>query len=214
MAAVMGLPQQRIVIYGAGGHGRVVADAAAAAGLEILGFLDDGVPVGHPILAWHVLGTLTWLEGRKDVAVAHGVGSNLARERVNRALVSRGVPRTQVVHPSAVVSRHARLGDGAVVLALAVLNAGADVGAGAVINTGAIVEHDVHVGDFAHVASNASLAGGARIEELSLLGGGATVLPGKTIGPRSVVGAGAVVTRDIPSDSVATGVPARVVRKP
>ena len=44
------------------------------------------------------------------------------------------------------------------------------------------------------------------------LGGGVIVCPGVEIGDRSVIGAGAVVTRDIPADSVAVGNPARVIR--
>jgi maltose O-acetyltransferase len=45
------------------------------------------------------------------------------------------------------------------------------------------------------------------------LGGGVIVLPGVTIGERSVIGAGSVVTKDIPPDSVAAGNPCRVIRK-
>ncbi|BEV71673.1 MULTISPECIES: sugar O-acetyltransferase [unclassified Paludibacterium] len=45
------------------------------------------------------------------------------------------------------------------------------------------------------------------------IGGGAIILPGVSIGPRSVIGAGAVVTRDIPADSLAVGNPARVIRR-
>jgi maltose O-acetyltransferase len=45
------------------------------------------------------------------------------------------------------------------------------------------------------------------------IGGAAVVLPGVTIGDRSVVGAGAVVVRDVPPDTVVVGNPARVVRK-
>lgn len=45
------------------------------------------------------------------------------------------------------------------------------------------------------------------------IGAHATILPGVTIGDNSVIGAGAVVNRNIPADSVAVGVPAKVVRK-
>ncbi|GAA2246688.1 sugar O-acetyltransferase [Rarobacter faecitabidus] len=44
------------------------------------------------------------------------------------------------------------------------------------------------------------------------LGGGVIVCPGVTIGENSVVGAGSVVTRDIPANVVAVGNPARVIR--
>lgn len=200
---------RELVVYGAGGHGRVVADAAAAAGFHVLGFLDDGVPLGREVLGWRVLGDLTWLVGKSWVALAHGIGDNVIRERVARTAGQDGFTFTAVVHPSAVVSRHARVGAGAVVLALAALNPGAVVGPGAIVNTGAIVEHDVVVGDFAHVASKAGLAGAARLGRLALLGSGANVLPGCTVGDGSVVGAGAVVVRDVPPGVVVAGVPAR-----
>jgi sugar O-acyltransferase (sialic acid O-acetyltransferase NeuD family) len=209
----MSEPKQRMVVYGAGGHGRVVADAASAAGFEILGFLDDALPVGQKVLTWQVLGTVHWLEGKDNVRVAHGIGSNHVRQRVTENLALKGLSFVSVIHPSAVLSKHTRVGVGAVVLALAVLNPGAELGLGAIVNTGAVVEHDVLVGDFAHVAPNATLGGGARIDRLALLGTGASVLPGRSIGERSVVGAGAVVARDIPSGCVAAGVPARVIRQ-
>ena len=50
------------------------------------------------------------------------------------------------------------------------------------------------------------------IEDDVWLGGNVVVLPGVTIGARSVVGAGSVVVRDVPSDVVVVGNPARVVR--
>ena len=200
------------VVYGAGGHGRVVADAATAAGFEVKGFLDDFVEVGRTILEWRVLGDLGWLQGKPDVGVALGIGTNDIRQRVHAALAAQGITPTTVIHPSAVLSPHARLGIGSVVLALAAVNSGAFVGTCAIVNTGAIVEHDVYVGDFAHVASNAALAGGAKIDRLAMLGTGASVLPGKEIGQGAIVGAGAVVSRHIPPNSVASGVPARIIR--
>lgn len=188
----------------------MIADAAVAGGFDVLGFLDDGLPVGHAVSMWRVLGDASWLAGKQDVEIAHGIGDNIVRERVARSL---GLPFATVIHPSAVVAPSARVGAGAVVLALAVLNPDAQVGAGAIVNTGAVIEHDVMVGDFAHVASNATLAGGARVDRLALLGSGAIVLPGCSVGMGSVVGAGAVVTRDVPSGVVATGVPARTLKK-
>lgn len=51
------------------------------------------------------------------------------------------------------------------------------------------------------------------IEENVWIGANVVVLPGVTIGKNSIIGAGSIVTRDIPSDVVAFGAPARVHRK-
>lgn len=198
-----------LVVYGAGGHGRVVADAAQAAELEVMGFLDDTVPAGGEVLGWRVLGNADWLRGRQGVAVALGIGANDVRKQVAAKLHDLGAALATVVHPTAVVSPYAQLGPGVVVFALAVVNVGARVGRGAIVNTGSILEHDVEIGDFAHVASNAALGGAARVGADAMLGTGAVLLPGRVVGDRSIVGAGAVVSRDVAPDVVVAGVPAR-----
>lgn len=49
------------------------------------------------------------------------------------------------------------------------------------------------------------------VDEHSFIGAGATIMPGVRIGKNCVIGAGAVVTRSIPDNSVAAGIPARVI---
>jgi sugar O-acyltransferase (sialic acid O-acetyltransferase NeuD family) len=201
-----------IVVYGAGGHGRVVAEAAVAAGLAVAGFLDDGVPVGTVCDGLPVLGGLEWLSPATQVRVALGIGDNRTRERVAARLSERSVALLTVVHPSARVSPHAVLGEGSVVLPLAAVNSGARLGIGCIANTAAVIEHDSEVGDFAHVAPNATLCGGARVGRLALVGAASCILIARSLGDRSVLGAGAVLTEDVPDDVVAVGVPARVLR--
>lgn len=203
---------RRIVVYGAGGHGRVVADAAAAGGAEIVGFLDDHLALGTPVLGWRVLGTLDWIGHNRDVAVAHGIGVNSIRQQATWSLDTKGITFATVIHPSAVVSTYAEIAAGSAVMALAVVNSGARIGAGVIINTGAIVEHDAVVSDFAHVAPNGTIGGGARVHRLAMLGTSASLLPGRSIGEGSIAGAGAVVVHDLPAGCIAAGVPARLVR--
>jgi sugar O-acyltransferase (sialic acid O-acetyltransferase NeuD family) len=198
------------VVFGAGGHGRVVADCAFEAGKRLLGFVDDGVAPGTRIGELAVLGPASWL-AQSHAAVLLGIGDNAARERVAGLVRSFGLQLESVVHPTAAVSSGAELGEGTVVLALAVVNTGARVGRGVIVNSGAVVEHDVAIGDFAHVSPNATLGGAARLGARAHLGLSACVLPGKSVGVSSVVGAGAVVTRDVESSQIVVGVPARML---
>jgi len=205
---------RRIYVYGAGGHGKVVADLLLAAGLPVIGFVDDCPSrLGSTVLDFLVAGNGEWLrakESREAVAVALGIGDNRARQDVAERCRSWGFEIATAIHPRATVSSSAVTGAGTVVMAGAVINADARLGLGVIVNTGAVVEHDCLLGDYAHLSPNAALGGAARLGPLSHVGLGAVVLPGVAVGSETIIGAGAVVVRNIPERVVATGVPARV----
>jgi sugar O-acyltransferase (sialic acid O-acetyltransferase NeuD family) len=204
--------QPTYVVYGAGGHARVVLDALLASGKHVAGLLDDVVSAGTTVLGFSVLGGQAWLEDNRSALVALGVGDNTARRRVAVECERFGVVLATVTHPAAVISRFADLSSGVVVLAGAIVNAGAKLGVGCLVNSAAVVEHDAVVGDFSHVSPNSTLTGGATLGSGAQLGASACVLPGISVGDETVVGAGAVVCQNLPSGCVALGVPARVVR--
>lgn len=199
-----------ITLIGGGGHGVVVADAASAAGLRVVGFFDDNAEAPVSGLADH-LGPLEACLNldHYSPAGAHTIialGRMDLRERFARDLVA---PFARVVHPSASVSENATIAAGVFVGPQAVVNPFAHVSEHAIINSGAIVEHDCRVGRNAHIAPGAVLAGGVVVEGHALVGMGARVLPGVTIGAGATVGAGAVVTHDVGGGETVMGVPAR-----
>jgi sugar O-acyltransferase (sialic acid O-acetyltransferase NeuD family) len=212
--------QTRLVIWGAGGHGKVVADVARAAGYAVVGFVDaDPGKLGsvvEPGGAAVILGEASLFEslGRAERpfdALAIAIGNNRARLQA-RARVSGRTPLPVLVHPSAVVSPSATLGEATVVMATAVINPAARVGAAVIVNTAAIIEHDCVVGDGVHLSPNATLAGEVCVGSSSWIGAGATVIQQVRVGQSSIVGAGTVVIRDVPDGVTVVGCPARVVR--
>jgi len=201
-----------ILVFGAGGHAKVVVDAILSSGPAELMVVDDapkvagqlllGIPIGVPSEA---IGTCT----RFHVAI----GDNGTRQRKSAEIVGAGLRPFTVVHAEAKVSRSATVGAGAFLAASCVLGPEVALGTGVVINHGAVVDHDCSVGEFAHIAPNATLGGGVIVGRLSVVGAGATVLPGVRIGERCVIGAGAVVRRDVLDGTTVVGVPAREVSR-
>jgi sugar O-acyltransferase (sialic acid O-acetyltransferase NeuD family) len=203
-----------IFVYGAGGHGKVVADILLASGVTPTGFIDDdpardcGTVLGLPVY------TGEWLERSsksESITVVLGIGDNSARRSVMERCLGLPVQVCTAIHPKATVASSARIGQGTVVMAGAVINPDAQVGDGVIVNSGAIIEHDNVIGPFAHLSPNAATGGAVHVGALTHVGLGAVILPGINVGDATVIGAGSVVVRDIPGHVIAMGVPARVI---
>lgn len=205
----------RVVILGAGGHGRVVAETARVAGLDLLGFIDEdpalraSAPLGLP-----VLGSTTAVEQRHIDCdgVLLGIGSNPIRIALLRRFLSTGHVLPTLIHPRAWVSPSAVLGAASVVMANATVQTGCRLGAAVIINTNASVDHDGVLADGVHISPGAHLAGNVTVGEGTHVGIGATVIEGIRIGAGCLVAAGAVVVRDVPDGQRVAGVPARPIR--
>lgn len=155
-----------LLIVGAGGHGRAVAEAAELSGTwaDVV-FADDGFPGVRQSGSWQVVAhasALAELAGRCDAAIV-AIGNQGVRERLSTVLEAQGIPLATVVHPRAWVSGHAIVGEGTAVMAGAVVGACARIGRGAIVNANATVDHDAELGDFAHLGVGVQLAGGVRI---------------------------------------------------
>lgn len=196
-----------ILIVGAGGHAKVVIATLRAAEIAVAGVLDDRAESwGRSVLGCPVLGGLSRLEGSADRAVL-AIGSNAAR----RDIAAR-FPNTSwasAIHPAATVHESVKVGPGTVIFAGAVIQPDTVLGGHVIVNTGTTADHDCVLEDFVHVAPGVHLAGAVHLHEGVFLGVGCTVTPGITVGRWTTVGAGGVVIRNLPANTVAVGVPAR-----
>lgn len=209
-----------VLILGAGGHARVIAEIVSRQGRRLLGFLDDRV-TGY-VDGYHCLGPIDQLSrivaSLPDlrIALAIGIGDNRIRrrivERIRMTMVAKQLVFATVIDPSAVISSHANIGAGTVIMPNAVVNNGARIGEHAIINTAAAVDHDCTIGDFVHLSPGVRLAGNVQVDHGAHIGTGAVAIPGVRIGCWSVIGAGSVAVREIPERVVAYGAPARVQR--
>jgi sugar O-acyltransferase (sialic acid O-acetyltransferase NeuD family) len=210
----------RVLIWGAGQHGRVVAEIARAAGYTVLGYVDADAgklgtadAAGARVVAMEAA-LQDWLQGRQPMpveidAIVPAIGEN--RERLRQLHVLGDWLAPPMVHPRAYVSPSARVLAGTVVGPMAVVNTNSRVGRGVIVNTGAIVGHDTRVGDAAHVGAHVVLAGGVQVGECAFVAPGADVIPAVRVGAYAIVGAGAVVLHDVPAATTVAGVPARLL---
>ncbi|NQD37416.1 acetyltransferase [Permianibacter sp. IMCC34836] len=202
------LTDDSLVIVGAGGHGRVVADALLCTSPSFSLFFADDNPalLGQMLLGIPVVGPVRGISPHgKRYHVA--IGDNSVRRRVLDGMPS-GVQVT-IIHPRSVVSMHAVIGGGTFLAAGSVIAAGACVGQFTIINHCAVVDHDCRIGRFCHIAPSVTLGGGVSVGDGVFVGAGAVVLPNLVIGENAVIGAGAVVTKSVPANITVAGVPAR-----
>lgn len=207
-----------IVVFGCGGHGKVVADAALAAGFRVLGFGDDNpalrgrATLGLATIAIGIEETAAFCTAH-SAALVFGIGDNQRRASTFERALELGVRAATVVHPSAVIAPSVELGPGTVVFAGVVINPDSRVAENVIVNTAVSLDHDNVIGAHAHISPGAVLGGTVSVGEGTHLGIGATVRNNVRIGAWSVIGAGAVVVRDVPDAVVSYGVPARAVRR-
>ena len=205
---------EALVIVGAGGFGREVADFAAAAGIRLDGFLDDGSPdlallemAGAPLL-----GT-TELLADGDVTYVIAIGSGSPRRTIDERATAAGATPAVVVDPRAAFGRGSDAAAGLIVCANATVTANVRFGRHCQVHFNATVGHDSRLGDYVSVFPGANISGNVTLGDGVTIGAGAVVLQGLRIGAGTTIGAGAVVTTDLPAGVTAVGVPAAPLRR-
>lgn len=207
-------PPKKVVIFGAGGHGKVLLDILLESGIEVLGFIDEDLKKkGERIFGFEILGDWSFFWGHDHEGVVLGIGNNVMREKIFRLAKDQGIAVQSAIHPRSIVSRHVTIGEGVVIMPGAVVNAGCVLGDGVVVNTGASVDHDCLLERFCQIWPGAHLAGSVRVGEFAYIGTGASVIQNITIGRNSMVGAGAAVISDVPSCQTVVGVPAKAIKR-
>ena len=205
------MSNKNVIIIGASGYGKVVADIVLQSGDHLLGFLDDGRSVGELVFGYPVLGKTENWDSYDDSQFVIAIGNASAREAIANRLA--GAIWYTAIHPKAVISPlETTIGAGSVVMANAVVNPSAHIGKHCLLNTGSIVEHDNHIDDYVHISVGTKLAGTVSIGKHSWIGIGAVVNNNVTICNDCTIGAGAVVTRNLTECGTYVGIPARKIK--
>ncbi|WP_072681747.1 acetyltransferase [Arcobacter sp. LA11] len=191
-----------IYIYGASGHGLVVADIAMANGYEQIIFIDDG---DNEYLSFNDIKENT------NIPISLGIGSNRVRKVLFDKLKSYKFEIETLVHPSSIVSNSAKIGKGTVIMPNVVVNAKALVGDAVILNSSCVVEHECKIGNFSHISPNVALAGNVIVNDFTHIGIGSSIIQGVIIGKNCIIGAGSVVVKNINNNKKAFGNPCKVI---
>lgn len=202
--------KKNVVIIGAGGHGKVIADIVRESGDNLLGYLDDAKCTGYNSeIKENILGNTDAWEKYLNSEFIVGIGSSVEREKFSKLPVK----WYTAIHPSSTISPKAVIGEGSVVMANAVINADAKIGKHCIINTSSVVEHDNIIEDYAHISVGVKLGGSVKVGKSTWVGIGVTVINGVEICADCMIGAGAVVVKNIITSGTYMGIPAVQMEK-
>ena len=201
---------KKVIIIGAGGHAKTVADIIQRSGDYIVGFLDNirtnGEFIGLPILGDNS-DYIKYIDNYFIIAI----GDSLARERIANSM--HDVKWYTAIHPDSIISSiNTYIGEGTVITANAIINPESSIGKHCIINSSAVVEHDNKIGNYSHISVGAKLAGKVSIGTHTWIGAGATVSNNISVCDNCMIGAGAVVIRDIVNQGTYVGVPAKQIK--
>lgn len=210
------MEKKKVIIIGAGGHGKVILDILSFDDkIEVIGFIDDNPLLkGNLVNGIRVIGSFDEvIENIPAKAVVVAIGDNKIRTNFFEKCKEKSLETINAIHPSAVISKNVKIGEGAVIMAGVIINSGAYIGNNVCVNTQASIDHDCYLDDNCHIWPGAVLTGTVKVGKLSYIGSGAIVLPKLKIGERCMVGAGAVVTKEVLDNTTVIGIPARVINE-
>jgi len=196
----------QISIYGASGHGKVIADCIRGLGIKLIGYYDDDDSK---------IGVFDSTEVKKYKELDHqgmiicGIGNNSARMKLVEKIKSKSCT---IVHPSALVHSNNKLGSGTVVFHSSTIQIDTNIGIQCIINTSSSIDHDCIISDYVHIGPNSTLCGGVSVGEGALIGAGVTIIPNMKIGHWATIGAGSVIIQDVPDYATVLGNPGKVIK--
>lgn len=191
-----------IYIYGASGHGLVVADIASSCGYDDVIFVDDGE---------NEYTTFEDIKREKHIPITFGIGNNTIRAKLFEKVQNSGFEIVSLIHPSVTISPSVTIGKGTVIMPNVVVNAKATIGDGVILNSSCVIEHECIIDDFVHISPNVALAGDVKVGKFTHIGIGSNVIQGIIIENNTVIGAGSTVVKDIGNFKKAYGNPCREI---
>ena len=210
---IIRMNKNKLIIIGAGGYAKSVLDSIDYNTYELVGFIDERLEsnehLGYKVLAHN----LEDISDKEDFYYFIAIGDNVKRKKWFDRLKENNLRIINIIDKTSIVSPRATIGEGCFIGKMAIVNSCAVIGDNAVINTKSLVEHGCTVKNHANISTNTTINGDVIVGEGTVLYSGVTVIGQRSVGNWSIVGAGAVVTKNIPDNIVAVGIPAKIIKE-
>ena len=198
----------KIILYGASGHAKVISSIIEAMNMFVDIIFDDNEKITY--LNQYRVVTGYEKNYNPNIPIIISIGDNKIRKKISEKISH---PFTILIHPSSIIDKNAKIENGSVVFHNAIVQRDSIVGKHCIINTNASIDHDCIIEDFVHLSPSATLCGNVKVGEGTHIGAGATIIPNIKVGKWCIIGAGAVVTKDVPDYSLVVGVPGKIIKK-
>ena len=212
----MNIKDKNVVIYGASGHGKVIADIVEKSGGIVLALVDDNKNLWNKTFykypVWGGGGHLLKAVEDSTFSVIIGIGDNHLRHKIQQNLEKENFSFSTAIHPAAQLGNDVTIGEGTVIMANSVINPGTQVGKHCIVNTAVTIDHDCVIGDFVHLSPGVHLGGSVRVDAFSWIGLGASIINNIHVAEHTIIGAGSVVIRNVEPNIVVAGNPAAFLR--
>jgi len=160
------------------------------------------------------LGTINTLIKRNDaIAVALGIGIPAVKSKIVERLRDSSFEFPTLIHPSALIGNDSvSIGKGTIICAGNIITCNIRIKDFVTLNLCCTVGHDTVINDFSSFMPTVNISGEVTIQEKVYVGTGAKIINQLEIGENTIVGAGAVVSKNLPPNCTAVGIPAKPVK--
>lgn len=213
---------KKLVIIGAGGHGREIAQLVKDINKQqkewdLLGYIDDNEQIkNHYLNGFPVIGPMSLLKNKayEDVYIVCAIGNSKTREKIMKKVESElNINYAILIHPTVVIGDETTIGPGSTICANSVVTTNVNIGSHVIVNYGCTIGHDTIIEDYATILPGCHLSGNVTVRNGADIGTGTSIIPGVEIGSYTIVGAGAVLTKSLPKNVTAVGVPAKIIER-
>lgn len=209
---------KKIAIFGAGGFGREVKMLIDQINegkkqWDFIGYFDDDFSTSIADKQQQLGGMDALNKVHEELHLVFAIGNPLTKRKIIQKVNNPSIKYPILIHPNVQIgSDQVEIGEGSIICGGCILTVNIDIGRHVILNLCCTVGHDTRIGDYSSFMPAVNISGEVVAGECVYGGTGAKIINQVEIGAHTIIGAGAVVSKSLPPDCTAVGVPAKPIR--